>query len=98
MINEKKLKGILDQLWLDCNNVPDDGTIHDPVGVLQDQAIVDIQKLAELDVDEIRTFIDQCFAVEFMSLDYPKEEYRKKRNELANAICKKNADIYKVEK
>ena len=41
----KEIRGILEKLWIDCNNVPDDGTIYDPVGVLIDQATEAIYKL-----------------------------------------------------
>jgi hypothetical protein len=35
----RELKEILEQLWTDCNIIPDDGTIYDPIGILQDQAL-----------------------------------------------------------
>lgn len=36
------IREILEQLWIDCNNTPTDGTIYDPVGVLTDQALTAI--------------------------------------------------------
>ena len=35
---EQEIREILEKLWIDCNNIPDDGTIYDPIGVLQDRA------------------------------------------------------------
>ena len=37
------IREIIEKLWIDCNNIPDDGTIYDPIGVLQDQALAQIK-------------------------------------------------------
>ena len=39
MTAQEELEKILESYYLDCNNIPTDGTIYDPIGVLTDNAI-----------------------------------------------------------
>ena len=51
------IRDILERLWTDCNNVPDDDTIYDPIGVLQDQAEAQIEEIIAQRVDAVKTDI-----------------------------------------
>ena len=43
----EEAREILENLWINCNNIPTDGTIYDPIGVLIDHALTALTPLFE---------------------------------------------------
>ena len=73
LMNEKdrnELREIIEKLWIDCNNIPDDGTIYDPIGILQDQAITAILNAGYIKKDKIEIDVKDIAELIYMDRDY----------------------------